>query len=181
MTDLVIAFASTIGPAIIQKPAALGNWFALLHSTAMVEKDNNNNWLAARKFLHDTLADSVSRRVPFNAYDSRIIDAVTRWARSQNAPAQHHAPAMQNRGAAAGGGAPAGQVDARADCCKDWNFNRCNRAPGTCNRVHECMWLACKAPDKKHRGVECAHKPPPKNGGAVGGGGGRGPPASRRN
>jgi hypothetical protein len=82
MTDLVIAFASTIGPAIIQKPAALANWFALLHSTAMVEKDSNS-WPAARKFLHDTLADSAYRRVPFALYDTRIIDAVERWVRAQ--------------------------------------------------------------------------------------------------
>jgi hypothetical protein len=174
-SDLMLAFAGVIGPALILQPAALSNWFALLVSTVMVEKDNNNNWLAARKFLHDTLTDSVNRRVPFNAYDTRIVDAVTRWARTQSAPPAHHAPA-------AGGGdrsAPSGQADARLECCKDWNFGRCTRFQ--CNRLHECMWLACTAADKKHPGKDCAQRPAPRGpaAGVQKGGGGKAPPPKR--
>lgn len=177
MSDLMMAFAGVIGPALIQQPAALSNWFAMLVSTVMVEKDSNS-WPAARKFIHDTLTDSVNRRVPFNAYDTRIVDAVTRWARTQSAPPAHH---LQAACAAAGGrSAPPGQADARAECCKDWNFGRCARSQ--CNRVHECMWLACTATDKKHQGKECAQRPPPR-GAAAGarndGGGGKAPPPKR--
>lgn len=176
-SDLMLAFAGVIGPALILQPAALSNWFALLVSTVMVEKDNNNNWLAARKFLHDTLTDSVNRRVPFNAYDTRIIDAVTRWARAP-APLAHHHAAAGGGGALRNSNAPAGQVDARLECCKDWNFGRCTRAQ--CNRVHECMWLACTAADKKHPGKDCAQRPPRGPAAAVHkGGGGKAPPPKR--
>ena len=177
MRDLVTAFVSTIGPALIQQPAALSDWFSMLRSVVNVEKDTGG-WPAARKFLHDTLADSVNRRAPFGAYDPRILDAVTRWSRAQGgAPA----PAQQPGRGPPGGAAPQGHVDAKPECCKDWNFGRCSRA--SCNRLHECMWLACTAADKKHAGMTCAQRPPPVSRVPIparSGGGGKFPPPPRR-
>jgi hypothetical protein len=162
LRDFFSALTSSILPSLFGQQAALADWLSL--SRTIIAVESHHGWPAARKYLSDTLADCVNRRVPFAEYNPRTMDAVVRFANSHLIQASSRQAAIQpqpqQRAHSNFGQSNGSPPDARDNCCRDWNFERCNRS--NCNLTHECMWLACTATDKRHPGSKCVNRPPPQ-------------------
>jgi hypothetical protein len=169
--DFFSALVSCILPALFGRQAAQADWLSLARTVLAVNCDRG--WLAAKKYLSDQLHESVQNRKSFAKYDRRIMDAVERSfpllrdvsseavaaaaagisyqpQQMQQQPYQHHGAGVGTpQSHHHGQGAP--RVDDRY--CRDWNLRECHFTP--CKRLHECMWPACTAADKRHRGATC--------------------------
>ena len=165
--DFTHALLSVVIPALFDRPRALLDWVTLARTVQ--ELNREHGWPTANRYLDAVLADKVTRRAPFGAYDSRIYDAVTKPHGGGAARSAFAGTPQRGAGAPSFGGAaaysspaprpPAAAPDAHAHACRDWNFGRCNRP--ACAMAHECMWIACRAADRAHPGNACAHRPPP--------------------
>jgi hypothetical protein len=107
------------------------------------------------------LQDHVTRRAPFDAYDQRAMDAARRHAAAPSAAT----PSMGRGGPmpSTTHGRPATGGDAFPGACRDWNLRECARQ--NCQLPHRCMWIACRSPDRSHRGADCEYNPGSARGG----------------
>ena len=173
MRDFMLAFLSTIGPALFQQQEALVDWFAL--ALTLVRLDAEHDWATARAYLAQVLADRVRRDLAFAEYDRNMVDAVQR---------AHIARTSQQRnfGAGTGGNGGGNAHSARPvhehpdGRCMPWNRGQPCPEPCSQGRKHECHWKLCK--DRTaHRAKDCPDAVQREDG--VRGGGSRGGRASR--
>jgi len=169
--EFMHALLSVIAPALIDRPRALLDWFALARTVHEINREHD--WPTARQYLDSALADRVTRRAPFGTYDRRIYDAITKprggggggAGGGRSAGSAHYpAAAAASSSAAAPRAAHVGAPDILPGHCRDWNIGKdgCRRLK--CDYTHECFWIACKSGDRNHVGKTCASRPPVSGG-----------------
>lgn len=171
LETLMLAFVSSIGPALFEQPKALAEWFTLLRTVITLYRDKK--WEHAYGYLVAQLADKVALRESFGTYDERCLPS--------SVPQSSLSSISTSSGAAPPVGSHSRQSQSRSSdrdnmipgVCIEWNLftNGCKKPEGTCEYKHDlCCWKACtnKTP---HRGRDCPANPkkPAQSGGAAGG------------
>jgi hypothetical protein len=166
------AFFSTIGPALIERPQALTDWFALTR-TLLAINSSPLGWPGAREYLKLRIHRATLRSASFAEYDTQAMDAAKEKLGSGAASGRlQHANAAPSRAAGGGGGM---FLDDSLQLCRSWNKGAaCMKTP--CPFNHHCSLRACTATNRGHRAIDCVHRPAgwDPSGGSGRSGGGRG-------
>jgi hypothetical protein len=186
LSEVVEAFVCAIGPSLIDRPAALVEWFALLRT--LVEIDKAWGWPAARTYMDRALERAYNQgpNGRFGKYKAAFLDArLTMFGPQRGAAGAAAANGgSQQKNGAGGGNRETGAWSAmHPDACRKFNlFDSCTGAG--CNYKHLCCWPACFKQGATHQGKDCPNKPagwtPPRSadkksgGGRKAGGGGGG-------
>jgi len=145
---------TTIGPALIEQPRALVQWFALARSMVLLAQNSQNDWSPAMIYLNRLLHERVHRRdkAMFASYDANMVSEARAMSYMMTHQPQSFSVSQSRHPAGAAGPRPS----ALGECCFDWNGGRCHATPCPRNRRHVCRH--CGSPD--HFGVNCPVAPP---------------------
>jgi len=143
-----LAFFATIGPALINQPMALAQWFALGRTALKIAADNGGNFAPAATYMEQLLSERVLTEEDFARVSNEILQTIRGAAFAR--PMQQH----QQQGA--GGpsqsrGRDSRQGGAHPDkgACYNWNKGvGCTFTP--CRFAHVCEH--CKG---SHKGSAC--------------------------
>jgi hypothetical protein len=158
---LLEALASTIVPALIDRPSALIQWMSIIRSMIEIHRDTNE-WSRAMEFLaqqlHNCIASGDELAVVKLNHIQTIINKTT--ARTQQFPHSSHAitPSASSYSSQPLRTATAPNNNTTTQYCREWNFKAtCSRGV-SCAYAHSCKYyMDGKECDGKHVATACPH------------------------
>ena len=161
LTDFSLAFAATIGPALIEQPMALAHWFAFYRSVIEIHTATQS-WEETTAYIAKHLQTRIHRRESIGRDDQLISTRILLMAqRSFGSPAASSvAPATnQRQGNSVRGKGPQKPVDGQVantakKPCRFWNSAAgCRHSADKCSHAHVCNTCG-----KDHQASACSLK-----------------------
>ena len=176
LAEFGLAFAATIGPALIEQPTALAHWLAFYRSVIEIH-EATHSWPETVGYIARHLQTRIHRRESIGPDDQLISNRILLMAQATVAPwstpstpqqqSQGHDHAPKGRGGQKPGGGNATVTGKRP--CRFYNgASGCRISAAECTHAHVCS--NCNSKD--HKVSACSFRPkdrPP--------GGGQRPPA----
>ncbi len=164
LTDFCLAFAATIGPALIEQPLALAHWLAFLRSVIEIH-EATHSWEQTVAYIAKHLQTRIHRRESIGPDDQLISTKILLMAQSSFGSSPAPAPAnlrppQQSQGSAIGGkGGPkskgGGDAGKGKQVCRFYNGKSgCKKHSTECSHAHVCSGCG----SKEHGVSKCGAK-----------------------
>jgi len=140
LEQFATAFFSTIGPALVNRPMALAQWFSLGRTALRIQADNRGDFAPAAAYMEQLLSERVFASEDFARVSDQILTTIRGAAMARPLQQQQGAGGPdRNRDRRAGGAHP------DKGACFNWNRGApCSQTP--CKFSHVCS--ECKGTHK---------------------------------
>jgi hypothetical protein len=165
LADFGLAFAATVGPALIEQPTALAHWLAFYRSVIEIH-EATHSWSDTVGYIARHLQTRIHRRESIGPDDQLISNRILLMAQAtvgpssipaQSTPQQQTSGQVQapkSRGGQKPGGGNAASMGKRP--CRFYNgANGCKMPAAECTHAHVCS--NCSSMD--HKVSECSSRP----------------------
>ena len=134
LEQFATAFFSTIGPALVNRPMALAQWFSLGRTALKIQSDNRGDFAPAAAYMEQLLAERVFASEDFSRVSDQILTTI-RGAAMARPPQPGAGGPDRNRAPDRRGGGGSAHQDRGP--CFSWNRGAvCATSP--CKFAHVC-------------------------------------------